>query len=194
MLCTFSSNLNISNLFLGFDTPLWTIGSLLVVRTPRCSLLQLQTSLSLTLSTSTCIQEMWRVVADLKDRHTNLRHLSMHKSVGRSISRTGNGTQMYHHSSYSESKFCRKLYKNGYTTHTNALEMRAKHASNSNKCTARLIATGTRHNYAALAWSCTKFVHTVRTTHARHAQRPQIPFPMVEICPWNSRFCCMSQG
>ena len=63
----------------------------------------------LKMSTSTCIKEMWRVVEDLEDRRTDLRHSSMHKFVGRSISPTGKGTRMYHHSLYSESKS--KFYK-----------------------------------------------------------------------------------
>ena len=79
-------------------------GSLLVVKRPRCSLLQPRTPWSLKLSTSTCTKEMWRVVLDLEDRCTDLSHSSMHKFVGRPISQTGKGTRMYHHNSYSESK------------------------------------------------------------------------------------------
>ena len=38
-------------------------------------------SSSLNLLTSTCIKEMWRVVADLENGHTKLHHSSMHKFV-----------------------------------------------------------------------------------------------------------------
>ena len=48
------------------------------------------------------------------------------------------------------------------TTHTNALQMRAKHACNSCKCITRLIVTGTRHYYVGWAWSCTNFVHSAQ--------------------------------
>ena len=55
-------------------------------------------------------------------------------------------------------------YRKGCTTtHTNALEMRAKHACNSYKCITRLIVTCTRHHYAGWAWSCTYFVHGAGT-------------------------------
>ena len=55
MLCTFFSNLNISNLGFRVLVPLrGPSRSLLVVRRPR----------SLKLSTSTCIKEMWGVVAE----------------------------------------------------------------------------------------------------------------------------------
>ena len=57
-----------------------------------------------------------------------------------------------------------RTYRKGCTTtHTNALEMRVKHACNSYKCITRLIVTGTRHHYAGWAWSCTNFVHSAGT-------------------------------
>ena len=122
----------------------------------------------------TCIKEMWRFVADLEDRCTDLRHSSMHTFVGRSISPTEKGPE------------CITIvrtrnpnlnpignYRKGCTaTHTNALEMRAKHASNSYKCITRLIVTGTRQYCAALVWSCTIFAHsacTARKTPLRHS-------------------------
>ena len=83
MLCTFSSNLNIFNPVFRVSMPLrGPLGSLLVVTRTRCLLLQVKTSLSLKLSTSTCIKEMRRVVVDLEDRRTYLRHLSVHRFVG----------------------------------------------------------------------------------------------------------------
>ena len=112
MLCTFSSNLNISNLVFRVSIPLrGPSRSFMVTRRPICSLLQPRISSSLKLSTSTCIKEMWRVVADLQDRHTDLCRLGMHKFVGWSISPTKKGSQVYHHKLYSEfiSKFYRKL-------------------------------------------------------------------------------------
>ena len=59
------------------------------------------------------------------------------------------------------SKKIPRTYRKGCTTtHTNALEMRAKHACNSYKCITRLIVTGTRHYYVSWAWPCTNFVHS----------------------------------
>ena len=124
-------------------------GSLLVMRRPRCSLLQPRTPSSLKLSTSTCmkdIKDMWRAVADLEDRRTDLCHSSMHKLIGRSICPTGKRNRTYHHSVYSESKS--KLYRK---------------VSKSYKCIRTLIVTDTRHYYAALVWSCTNFVHSMHT-------------------------------
>ena len=66
-----------------------------------------------------------------------------------------------------------RTYRKGCTTtHTNALEMRAKHACNSYKCITRLIVTGTRHYYAGWAWSCTNFVHSAGTARAQRAKCP----------------------
>ena len=71
------------------------------------------------------------------------------------------------------SKTIPPTYRKGCTTtHTNALEMRAKHACNSYKCITRLIVTGTRHHYAGRTWSCTNFVHSVHTARAQRAKRP----------------------
>ena len=59
---------------------------------------------------------------------------------------------------------CTTYRANGHRVHTKALEMRARHASNSYKCITRLIVTRTRHYYAAWVWSCTTFMHSVRIT------------------------------
>ena len=67
------------------------------------------------------------------------------------------------------SKKIPRTYRKGCTTtHTNALEMRAKHACNSYKCITRLIVTGTRHYYAGWACSCTNFVHNVGMARKTH--------------------------
>ena len=67
-----------------------------------------------------------------------------------------------------KSKKIPQTYRKGCTTtHTNALEMGAKHACNSYKCITTLIVTGTRHYYAGWAWSCTNFVHGARTQRAK---------------------------
>ena len=129
--------------------------------------------LTLKLSTSTCIKEMWRVVADLEDRGTDLCHSSMHKFVG-PYPQPEKGPECI-------TIVCTRNpnpnsignYRKGCTTtQTNALEMRAKDASNSYKCITRLIVTGIRQYYAALVWSCTNFVHSARTAHPRRARRP----------------------
>ena len=69
------------------------------------------------------------------------------------------------------SKKIPRTYKKGCrTTHTNTLEMRAKHARNSYKCITRLIVTGARQvGHGPVETLC-----TARTVRAQRAKRPRV--------------------